>query len=336
MWVKRQLSGGRPGFLARLGARPLIAALMIVPALSLGAVEPAATIFTAQAQDTRAQGDVGTEDFAAPAYRSTITISDNQPASPYGSSVNVTGLKGRVVDVNLILMNVSHSRPQDISVMLAHRGRSAVVMREAGGTSPDTLRNVNIVFDNQASEALPEDAAIFGDRAYQPRDYDTTNRTFGGGAPGNTDASNTPRQYLDIFNGLSANDTWTLWVRDDHGNGNSGVMSGWQLEIVTDNKLPYIASDKYKTKQGRTLNVSANQGVLRRDSFKGNGELSAELITRPKKGNLKFRSDGSFKYKPKGNKKGKDSFTYRIVDERNASIQGDGQVIIKIKKNKRR
>ncbi|MCC7023444.1 MAG: hypothetical protein IT338_11485 [Thermomicrobiales bacterium] len=334
--MKRQHSGGRPGLWARWGARPLIAALMLVPALSLGVMEPASTIFMAQAKEKRAQGDVGTEDFAAPAYRSTITISDNQPASPYGSSVNVKGLKGRVIDVNLILTNVSHSRPQDISVMLAHRGRSAVVMREAGGTASDSLRNVNIVLDNQASEELPENTAIFGDRAYQPRDYDATDRPFGGGAPGNTDGSNTPRQYLDIFNGLSANGAWTLWVRDDHGNGNSGSMSGWQLEIVTDNTIPYIASDKYKTKLGRTLHVSANQGVLRRDSFKGSGELSAELVTKPKKGKLKFRSDGSFKYKPKGNKKGKDGFTYRIVDERNASIQGDGQVIIKIKKNKRR
>lgn len=331
--MKRQHSGGRPGFLSRLGTRPLIAALMLVPALTLGVAEPATTLLTAQAKGQRAQGDVGTEDFAAPRYRSTITIRDNGPADPYGSSINVSGLKGNIVDVNLILRGFTHDRPSDVSVMLAHQGRSTVVMREAGGAV--ALRNANIVLDNQASEALPANSAIFSNRALQPRDYDPTDRDFGGTAPDNTDGSNNPRQYLDIFNGVTANGSWTLWVRDDHA-PISGSMEGWQLEIITDNTDPFIAIDKYKTKQGRTLNVSANQGVLRRDTDKGKGNLTAELVTKPRKGKLKFRSDGSFKYKPKSNKKGKDSFTYKIVDEFGSSIPGNGEVIIKIKKDKRR
>jgi hypothetical protein len=308
--------------LAKVGSRPLIAALFIAPALSLAVAEPVSHLVSAQ--------DVGTEDFNAPRFSSTITINDNGAASPYGSTVNVSGMRGQVIDVNLILRNVSHQRPEDISVMLSHAGRSTVVMRDAGGDT--ALRNTNIVLDNDASENLPSSAPIVGNRAYFPQDHDAANPPFGGGAPSSNDASG---EYLEFFNGATANGAWTVWVRDNQA-PIGGSIDGWQLEIVTDNTDPFIAKDKYTVKQGRTLRVSTQNGLLRHVGGRNDGDFRVTIESKPKKGKLRLRADGSFTYEPKGNRKGKDSFTYVIEDEFGTAIEGPGQVIIKIKKNKRR
>jgi hypothetical protein len=306
-----------------MGTRPLIAALLIAPALALAVAEPTTHLASAQ--------DVGTEDFNAPRFNQTITINDNGPASPYGSTVNVGGMDGAVIDVNLILLGVDHQRPEDISVMLQHAGRTTVVMRDAGGET--ALRNTNITLDNAAAETLPDDDPILGNRAYEPQDYDPAvpPTPFGGGAPGVTDTD--PREYLDIFNGVTANGPWTVWIRDDQA-PIAGSLDGWQLEITTDNTEPFIDEFKYKTRQDRTLRVSEGKGLLRNVENRENFEV--KLVDGPRKGKLRLRSDGSFTYEPKGNKKGRDSFTYLIEDEFGTSIAGTGNVIIKIKKNKRR
>ncbi|MDF3040327.1 MAG: hypothetical protein K0Q71_3033 [Thermomicrobiales bacterium] len=309
--------------LAKVGSRPLIAALLIAPALSLAFAQPVTHRVSAQ--------DVGTEDFNAPRFNQTITILDNGPASPYGSTVNIDGLDGGIIDVNLILLGVDHQRPEDISVMLQHSGRTAVVMRDAGGET--ALRNTNITLDQAAAETLPNNDPILGNRAYQPRDFDPADppTPFGGGAPGVTDTD--PREYLDIFNGVTANGAWTVWIRDDQA-PIGGSLDGWQLEITTDNTEPYIEEFRYKIRQDRTLRVAAGKGLLRHVENRENFDV--KLVDGPRKGKLKLHSDGSFTYEPKGNKKGKDSFTYLIEDEFGTSISGNGNVKIKIKKNKRR
>lgn len=309
--------------LANRGSRPLIAALLLAPALSLAIAEPAGRLVSAQ--------DVGTEDFEAPRFNQTITINDNGPASPYGSTVNVSGMDGAIIDVNLILIGVDHQRPEDISVMLQHAGRTTVVMRDAGGET--ALRNTNITLDNAAVDPLPNEDPILGNRAYQPQDYDPSvpPTPFGGGAPGVTDTD--PREYLDHFNGVTANGAWTVWIRDDEA-PIAGSLDGWQLEITTDNSDPFIDEFKYKVRQDRTLRVSAGKGVLQHVENRENFE--AKLVDGPRKGKLRLRSDGSFTYEPNGNKKGRDSFTYLIEDEFGTSIAGNGNAKIKIKKNKRR
>lgn len=321
--------GKRPGKFARFGMKALMAAMLIAPALSLGIAEPMADIAFAKKNG----GEVGTEDFTAPRYRQTITILDGGPASQYGSQINVKGVRGKIIDVNLILLGLRHNHPSDISIMLEHQaaGRSSILMRQSSnGTS---IGPADIVLDNQASNPLPgAGAPLVGQTAYQPQDYDFGNPDFGGSpAPDSNDSTGL---YLDFFNNATANGVWKLWVRDDVGNHLEGSMAGWQLEITTDDDLPYLAKDKFKTKQGRKLRVSANKGLLRSDPDNRGQDLYVELVQKPKKGKLRLKRNGSFKYKPKGNKKGRDTFTYRIVDTRNASILHEGLVVIKIKKRK--
>jgi hypothetical protein len=331
MRVSPRSKGQRPGLFARFGIRALVTTLLLIPVLSLGLAEPVDTIVYAQSQS-----DVNPKDFGAPRYRSTITINDNGPASPFGSSITVSGLSGNVVDVNLTLRNFTHDRPEDVAVMLAHQGRAAILMRQAGGNV--ALQNANIVLDNDASSQLPDNSTIVSNLAYKPFDYyPAPEPQFGGAAPNNGDNNANPalRQYLDFFNGTTANGTWTLWVRDDLA-PIAGSLGGWQLEITTDDDLPFIAIEKYSTKQGKKLNVSASDGVLANDDDLGEGNLTAHLVTGsgPTKGKLTLHRDGGFTYKPKGKKSGSDSFEYFITDEFGASIQGNGKVEITIKKSK--
>jgi hypothetical protein len=227
--------------LANVGSRPLIAALLIAPTMFLAATPAATPTVTAQ---SNGDGDVSAEDYEAPRYNEFIAIIDNSEADEYGSTIDVSGMGGRIVDVNLILRNVTHDRPEDMSVMLSHAGRAVVVMRQAGDES--ALAPANIVFDNDANEFIPDNAPIVGNRAYVPRDYDAANTSFGGGAP---TANDTGNLRLDFFNGVTANGDWTVWVRDDRAQ-NAGSLDGWQLEITPTTQSP--SSTSSSTRFGRT------------------------------------------------------------------------------------
>ena len=326
-----QTQGWRRRFqaLARLGSRPLIAALLIAPALSLGLAEPVAQIVSAQQREERA--------FGGPVFKTKVNINPVDKASPYSSTVNVTGVRGQVLDVNVILYSVDHPRPSDISVMLEHQGRQTVIMRNASdGTA---LRTANIILDQDGGHVLPgKNAPLVGARAYRPRDY-KKGQPFGDPAPTSNDAD---EEYLDFFRGMSATGDWTLWIRDDR-TPIGGTIKGWQLEIITDSdKAPFYAADKYVAKRGEKLKIDASEGVLRNDGWQGAGNLRVRLLDGPSKGKFHLFSSGAFTFKPKNRHKGDERFTYEIIDEF-GSVVGDpdfgltkGVVILDIKGKKKK
>lgn len=302
-----------------LARRAVVKALVAAPVVGLAAARGLGDV---AAKDAK-RGGPEAEDLDLPAYNSTINILDNGPANPYGSAFRVSGVKGFITDVNLILKGFRHDRPSDVAVMLSHAGRASVVMRGAGDDIP--VRDANILLNDQATVAIPDTAAIEGGRAYKPFDYDTTNAAFGGGAPG----ASTGSPALSVFNGLSPNGDWVLWVRDNKATIN-GSLAGWQLVIVTDDPSggPVIINN-YRTRADRTLSVSRNNGLLAIDGAAPNSSFRVRVATKPKRGTVKLNSDGSFTYKPK-KKKGNDSFTYTFEDEFGSSVEGNGEVKIKI------
>jgi len=79
------------------------------------------------------------------------------------------------------------------------------------------------------------------------------------------------------------------------------------------NTPPAAVDDIYSMEQNVTIVVSA-PGILANDSDNEGKTLSAEINTRPLYGILNLASDGSFKYTPKTNFSGKDSFSYKAFD----------------------
>ena len=71
-----------------------------------------------------------------------VNIPQNQPSSPYPSSIGVSNVVGNLEKVTVTLNNLTHGYANDIVVMLvAPNGNSVVLMGNAGGGQP--LNGVN-------------------------------------------------------------------------------------------------------------------------------------------------------------------------------------------------
>jgi hypothetical protein len=153
--------------------------------------------------------------------------------TPYPSPIVVSGLtNGKIVDVNLILRNVSHTWPEDVDILLAatHLSGNALVMADAGGNTPVT--NFTLTLDDQATNQLPFNAALVNGASYRPANHtddDGSTDVFPSPAPAATGTS------LATFNGQNPNGTWQLFVRDDFAAGENGsIAGGWTLDMLVE------------------------------------------------------------------------------------------------------
>jgi subtilisin-like proprotein convertase family protein len=203
-------------------------------------------------------GVPGTQIFSAPGA---ITINDNAIATPYPSSVNVSGMSGVISKVVVTLKGLTHTFARDIDMLLVGPGGQKVMLiSDAGGNL--AVSNATMTFDATAAAAVPQTTAI-ATGTYRPTDY-----TFGGTtdnfpAPGPAPATPPATPYpadLAVFNGTSPNGTWNLFVLDD-GTGDVGnVSGGYTLTITTgatsSNALPVVVNPGAQT---TTVGASALQ-----------------------------------------------------------------------------
>jgi len=81
-----------------------------------------------------------------------ITINDNANATPYPSTINVSGVTGKLSDVNVTLTGLQHTAVQDIGVALvAPNGLGLEVMADVGF---DLAPGVTYTFDDGAPVGL--------------------------------------------------------------------------------------------------------------------------------------------------------------------------------------
>lgn len=170
---------------------------------------------------TRTFGNLGAIQIPA-----TGTGGTNPQAAPYPSSVTVSGVSGAVTKATVTLSNLSHSFPDDVSVLLVGPGGTNVLlMSHAGGGIP--VANLELTFDDAGSSGLPETGPLTSG-VWQPSAYGELPVTFPGAVP--------PPPYgqtLSVFNGMSPNGTWLLYVQDT-GEGNTGqIAQGWSLALTT-------------------------------------------------------------------------------------------------------
>jgi hypothetical protein len=106
----------------------------------------------------------------APIYiPNTIYTSDEGPASPYPSVINVSGLSGTVVKTTLTWNNVTHTSPSDIDALLvAPNQLDTLFMAHAGGEN--AMFNVTLKFDDAATNSLPQFNQITNG-VYKPTGY---------------------------------------------------------------------------------------------------------------------------------------------------------------------
>jgi len=152
-----------------------------------------------------------------------ILILDQDPADPYPSRIVASFPQGsKVRDVDVVLRDYDHTYPDDVDVMLVHRGEDRTIMSDVGNGF--AIENLTIKLDDEASASLPDDAKLEGGR-FKPTNVGGSD-DFPDPAP-----SGGLRSRLSGFDGLLANGGWKLFVQDDAGPDTGEFGDGWTVRI---------------------------------------------------------------------------------------------------------
>lgn len=158
---------------------------------------------------------------------------------PFPSAIAVSNSPTNVNFVSVTLHGVSHTRPDDLDVMLVGpRGQRVVLLSDAGESTP--ISHATLTFDDFAAGFAP-DTTPLSTGSYKP-----TNNFGGLGEPpdGNDafapPAPGAPRSptLTQAFNGTNPNGSWKLYVVDDRPGETGTVDLGWSLDVQASNGPP--------------------------------------------------------------------------------------------------
>jgi len=155
-----------------------------------------------------------------------ITVTDNSTATPYPSTLNVSGLTGQVTRVTVSLNNITHQEPDDMDVVLV--GPTGVVVsliQDSGGAN--TATGQTWTFDDRAA-AMMTDGGPAATGTFKPSDG-----TGGANLPAPAPAG--PYSFiLSDFIGTDPNGSWRLYIDDDSNtDGTGNIAGGWTINITT-------------------------------------------------------------------------------------------------------
>lgn len=151
------------------------------------------------------------------------------PASPYPSTVTVTGQTGVVTIVTLQLFDVSHQISGDLDILLVGpEGDSLIVMSDISHSSYSALQNANITFADTGT-APPESGIITGSHTWR-----TTNNNPDGASddfPSPAPSPGSATTFATAFAGTEPNGTWSLYIVDDATGDVGTIAGGWNLTV---------------------------------------------------------------------------------------------------------
>lgn len=156
-----------------------------------------------------------------------IAIPDTGPVSPYPSTIDVSGLDGPIVDVNVSIRGLAHTFPGDLGALLVGPdGRSTFLFDGPGAGTAMPITGIDLIFDDSAADPLPCFSGLVVSGAYRP----------GACFPGDVFPAPAPAGphaiSLAIFDGLEPTGTWRLFVHD-FAALDGGQIEEWSLTIAT-------------------------------------------------------------------------------------------------------
>jgi subtilisin-like proprotein convertase family protein len=162
-----------------------------------------------------------------------ISVPGEGAATPYPSTITVSGLTGVVTDVALTLPGITHANIRDLgAVLVGPTGQAFLVMDHIGGNVP--VSNITLTFSDAAAALAPSGGTpVTG--SYRPTSYVAGN-SFPGPGPGLEYSSPAPAggaTFGSTFVGRAPNGTWSLYVVDFASPGSGSVSGGWSLELTT-------------------------------------------------------------------------------------------------------
>ncbi len=179
-----------------------------------------------------------------------ISVPSSGNANPYPSNISVSGMSGIIIDVKVVLTNVSHTNPTDLDIVAqSPTGVNVVLMSDCMGSSD--ISNRTYTFSDAASSNLSTFLSS-SSGTYRPTNSGSSDNWPSPG-PG-TITQGTP--VLSSFDGVAANGTWKLFVYDDNNSNSGSISGGWSVIITTCVPPSPVASNNGPICAGSNLNLS--------------------------------------------------------------------------------
>jgi hypothetical protein len=169
-----------------------------------------------------------------------ITINDASSATPYPSTITVSGLVGHVTtapeSVRVIINGFSHTFPDDVGMVLVGPTGAALLIQDGAGDDPNAV-NIDYALGDIGATQLP-DSTIWPGGTYKPTNYvfplegfpSPGPTTFGNPGP----AGGGTATFASTFGGTAPNGNWSLYVVDFVAQDSGVISAGWSLDITTD------------------------------------------------------------------------------------------------------
>lgn len=156
-------------------------------------------------------------------------------ATPYPSSIFVSGLTGNVGTVTVQLNNISSSDIAQTDLLLVGPTGAQIIPFASVGDS-STIEGVNITLDDSAAGLIPGGSPLTTG-SYKPTSITgSTTLIFPAPAPlvnaSNYAATDGAATLTSIFQNTPPNGTWALYAMDHSGNGAATFGGGWCVNIT--------------------------------------------------------------------------------------------------------
>jgi subtilisin-like proprotein convertase family protein len=142
------------------------------------------------------------------------------PASIYPTNMVITGASGLVRNVEVRLLELSHTFPDDLDIVLqGPSGREFSLLSDAGFSFD--VNNLDVTINDKGAPPAP-DSTQLGPGPYGMTDYEAQDPLPGGPAP----------PYFFSTQNEPPNGNWSLWIYDDAG-ADVGVLAGGYCMSLT-------------------------------------------------------------------------------------------------------
>jgi hypothetical protein len=174
-----------------------------------------------------------------------ISVQGGLVASPYPSSIAVSGLTGKTSKVNPTISGLNNEF-DDVQMLLVGPGGQTTLLWRAVCQNALNFNGPTYLFDD-AGAALPATNCP-GSGIYRPTDLDQSPVPFTAPAPQGQPYGTA----LSAFNGTNPNGTWNLFIESTQAGGSGSINGGWSLDIETVPDVAQTPKKKCKKKKHRS------------------------------------------------------------------------------------
>jgi uncharacterized repeat protein (TIGR01451 family) len=196
---------------------------------------------------------------------------NNATATPYPSTIAVSGQSGTVSALTVTLNNVSYSHSQDIDALLVGPGgQSLILVANLGPNSGATAAATNSTLTFSDGGSLPGNLTPWGSsNTFKPVNFGGFNEVWETPAPagpyGDPGTAGTGATLASQFNGINPNGTWSLYViTTAGGDGTGAIAGGWSLNVNTNSAAATTTTlgsnnnPSFTTAPGNSVTLTAN------------------------------------------------------------------------------